>query len=201
MTTRLADTLLRILQWALAVVLFNAGLLQAGLPLEALELRFHLAPGTTGQALAIGGVLQAVAALLVLVPTLTGFLPGLAPLTAAGLALAFIAAGAGHDLPLGLGLTGFSAAMAAACAVVAVGRTLVAPVAPIFLGPETRDPWHRPPDQLEHLRRSQEAQHPTPVDDAGEARRPAAEPAGRWRSRVAARPVERPPGPGPRAHH
>ena len=142
------DRLLLALQWALAVVLFETGLTLVGLPAEELRQRVLLAPAASEQGLVLAGLGLAVAAVALVVPSRTGFLPGLTPLVGAGLAAALGATAAGHDVGLGLADPGLTLALALACAAVAVGRAFLAPVTPLRLGPETRDPWHRPPARL-----------------------------------------------------
>jgi hypothetical protein len=145
MTSRLAPAkLLLAMQWSLSVIVFETGLIQAGLPAEELR-RLHLAAGGPESRLALAGLLQALAAVLLVVPSMTGFLPGLAPLTAAGLTAAFAAGGAGSGLPVGLGTPPLDVALALGCAAVTVGRGFLWPVAPMVLGTEPRNPWYEPP--------------------------------------------------------
>ena len=138
MTTarRATPAVLWTLQFALAITFFLLGLLKAGLPLEELQQRLHLALGAPAGDLALVGWLEVAGGLLLVIPAVTGFLPRLTPLAAAYLAVTMLlgaalpgsAAGLGHALPdLGLGL---------ACATVAIGRAFLAPIAPLDLGPE-----------------------------------------------------------------
>jgi hypothetical protein len=153
MTSRLAPAkLLLAMQWSLSVIVFETGLIQAGLPAEELR-RLHLAAGGPESRLALAGLLQALAGVLLVVPSMTGFLPGLAPLTAAGLAAALAAGGAGSGLPAGLGMPALDVALALGCAAVAVGRGFLWPAAPLVLGTEPRNPWYEPPRSTRPLAR------------------------------------------------
>lgn len=168
------EKLVLTLQWALAVVLFELGLLQAGLPLAELQARFGAGVGDSGDLLVAAGLAQALVAMLIVVPTVTGFLPRVAPLAAGVAALALAAAGAGELPGLALGLPALADVLALAAGLVAVMR-LVLPLAAIDLGPEPRDPWHRPAAQLKRLRRYQAAHGWAPIEE--EARRPDTMPA------------------------
>jgi hypothetical protein len=166
MTARLtpAKTLLT-LQWTLAAIVFEIGLVQVGLPFEELQ-RLHLTSGGPGSPLVLAGLLQALAAVLLVVPSITGFLPSLTPLAAAGLAVALGAAGAGYGVSAGLGMPLVNLALALGCSAVFAGRVFVAPVPSLLFAPETRDPWHVTPELLERRRRHQLARAQAPTEAA-----------------------------------
>jgi len=178
MTTprRALPATLWILQWTLAAAFFLLGLLEAGLPLEELQQRLHLVPGALASQLVLAGLLQALVAVALVLPSATGFLPALSPLAAAGLALALGAQGAGlvsQEAPVGLGWPLADLALASACLVVAVGRSAILPVAPLDLGPERRDPRSRTPGPLERARQLGRGRVEQPVEASASRPQPA----------------------------
>jgi hypothetical protein len=141
------------IQWGLAIVVFESGLLQAGLA----QARLGPESAAGAPALAIAGGAQAILAVLLVAPTATGFLPALAPLAAAALAVAYGAAASGLPVPVALDAPALAAAVAIATAGVAAARGGLLPIAAVELGPERADPWRRPAEQLERIRRREAA--------------------------------------------
>jgi hypothetical protein len=147
MTRQTPATLLPFLQWSAATVAFETGLVQSGLGGEA---------GSTW------GLVQALAAVATVVPSLTGFLPRLAPLASAGLAVAYAAGAAGIG-PAATSNPAVTALLAVGCALVAAGRAFLRPVQPLVLGPEARDPWRVPQALLERRRQAEARRRERPA--------------------------------------
>jgi hypothetical protein len=145
--TRATPAALWGLQWSLAAVLFLLGLLQAGLPVEQVppQLRVLVVARPWLPQL---GLLEALAAVALVVPSATAFVPRLSLLAAAGLACALAAdalGGARLFLPAALGWPLVDLALAVGCGAVLVGRGLLHPVAPLPLGPEPSAPGRTTP--------------------------------------------------------
>ncbi len=150
---RAAPSVLWALQWSLAFTLFVLGLLETGLRPE------DLGPE---------GLIQAVAAMALVIPSATGFWPRLSPAVAALLASILATGAAAPFASLGVASPAADLALAAGCAAVAVGRGFLLPVSPVNLGPEAVDPLARPLARPSPL----PAGHPERVGDY--RRRPAA---------------------------
>jgi hypothetical protein len=109
------------LQWTLAIAIFVIGMLDVGLSPE-----HHTR-----------GLVQAVAAVVLVVPSASRFFPTLSPLVAAALGFA-LAKGATTPADL---------VLAAACVAVAFARGFLAPVEPADLRAEQVDPFARPDEK------------------------------------------------------
>jgi hypothetical protein len=143
---RAARPMLWALQWSLAFTLFVLGLLETGLRPEDLGLE---------------GLIQALAAMALVIPSATGFWPRLSPLVAAIFASILATGAVAPFAPVGLASPLADLALAAGCAVVAVGRSFLLPVSPVDLGPEAVDSFARPPARPSPL----PAGHPERVGD------------------------------------
>jgi hypothetical protein len=109
------------IQWSLAIAIFVLGMLDVGLSPES-QTR---------------GLVQAVAAVALVVPSASRFFPTLSPLVAAALGFALATRA---STPPGL-------ALAAACVGVAFARGFLAPVEPADLRAEQVDPFARPDEK------------------------------------------------------
>lgn len=127
---RAVPSVLWALQWSLAFILFALGLIETGL---------------RGEDLGLEGLIQALAAMALVIPSATGFGPRLSPLVAAVFASLLATGRVAPFAAVGLASPLADLLLAVGCAGVAVGRGFLLPVAPVDLSPEALDRFARRP--------------------------------------------------------
>jgi len=90
------NTVIWVAQILLALLFFMAGMAKATQPKEALSARMAWVDDFSPQAVRTIGILEVLGALGLILPVLTGILPWLTPLAAAGLAATMIGAALTH---------------------------------------------------------------------------------------------------------
>ena len=116
------------LQGLLALVFLVTGALKIVLPKERLVARMGWVENVSQPVVRLIGVVEILGAMGLILPSLTGIMPWLTPLAAAGLALTMVGASSTHYRRNELSRIGLTAVLLVMTLFVAVGRTWIIPL-------------------------------------------------------------------------
>jgi len=122
------NTVLWIVQAALAMMFAMAGLMKASVPKEKLGEKMGWVEGFSQSQIRMIGVLEILAAIGLIAPGVTGILPILTPLAAVGLALTMIGAAMTHAKRDEMKHVGMTIVLLLLSTIVAYGRFSAAPL-------------------------------------------------------------------------
>ena len=116
------------LQGLLALVFLVTGALKIVLPKERLAAQMGWVENVSQPVVRLIGVVEILGAMGLILPSLTGIMPWLTPLAAAGLALTMVGASSTHYRRNELSRIGLTAILLVMALFVAVGRTWIMPL-------------------------------------------------------------------------
>jgi uncharacterized membrane protein YfcA len=116
------------LQGLLALVFLVTGALKIVLPKERLVAQMGWVENVSQQVVRLIGVVEILGAIGLIMPSLTGIMPWLTPLAAAGLASTMVGASLTHYRRSELSRIGLTAVLLVMALFVAVGRTWIMPL-------------------------------------------------------------------------